>query len=93
MAVSVLGLMVNFIMLIIIAIILVAGFTYNRELTTCETKESPYCYIVQCPCDVDSSGQGEAPCFGYTKTPGAKPGTWYCSGAPLTLVDNNGALL
>lgn len=92
MGISIFGVLINVFMLIIIIITLVFGFVYSGELNTCETQQSPYCYTIQCPCDSQSTSEG-APCFGYAKMPGPNPGQWYCSNAPLTLVDNNGNII
>ena len=87
--VSVTGIVINAIMLIIIIILLIVGFTLNGELHTCETKQSPFCYTIHCPCDDPNA----PPCFGYTKMPAENPGQWYCSNAPLTIVDDNGNIV
>jgi len=89
MAVSFTGIIINIIMLIVIIILLVFGFTFNSELRTCETNQSPFCYTIHCPCDSESTG----PCFGYAKMPAAQSGQWYCSNAPLTIVDDNGNII
>lgn len=89
MAISITGIVINVIMLIIIIIIVVLGFSYNNELHTCETKQSPFCYNISCPCDQNN----QAPCFGYAKQPAETAGHWYCSNAPLSKVDNNGQLV
>ena len=83
---SISGILLNLALLIFIIVILFIGLSYRSQLETCENKQSPYCYTVQCPCDLESA----APCFGYAKQPGETSGTWYCSDAPYTLVDNNG---
>ena len=89
MAVSVIGIVINVIMLIVIALIVAFGFFYNADLTQCENNQSIFCHTIQCPCDDQSSG----PCFGYAKMPAGTPGQWYCSNAPLSIVDNNGNLV
>jgi hypothetical protein len=76
-------------MLIIISVIVVFGFSYKNELTICETKQSPFCYQIKCPCQTDD----DTPCGGYAKMPGDNPGQWYCSNAPNTLVDDNGKII
>ena len=88
MAVSVIGLIINGIMFLIILALIITGLVYNGQLQECETKQSPYCYTMQCPCDDETQG----PCFGYTKMPAGKPGQWYCSNAPLTIVNTDGSL-
>jgi len=93
MVVSVTGIIINIIMIIIIIILVVIGFVFNAQLTTCETRQSPFCYTIQCPCDITTGGQTEPPCFGYAKMPAGQPGQWYCSNAPLTIVDNNGNIV
>lgn len=80
------GILLNSIMIVIIILILIAGFSYRSELNICQNYQSPYCYAIQCPCDNQSSG----PCFGYAKMPGPQEDTWYCSNAPTLLVDDNG---
>lgn len=89
MAISITGIIINIIMILVIIGLVIAGFIYNQDLQTCETKQSPFCYTIQCPCDDQSSG----PCFGYAKMPGPTSGKWYCSNAPLTLVDNSGNII
>lgn len=90
MAVSITGIIINVIMVIIIIIIVIYGVMFNRELSICETQQSPFCYSIQCPCDLQPDGKQPAPCFGYAKMPAANPGQWLCSSAPSTVVDNNG---
>lgn len=85
MKVSIPGIIINVIMLLVIIALIIAGLVYNNDLQTCETKQSPYCYTVQCPCDDQSTG----PCFGYSKM-SVGPGRWICSNATLTVVDDNG---
>lgn len=89
MAVSVTGIVINIIMVILIAITAIFGFSYNSELRTCETKQSTFCHVIQCQCD----DQSQAPCFGYAKQPAEKEGQWYCSNAPRTAVDDNGKIV
>jgi len=87
------GIIINIIMLIIVILIALYGVMLNRGLNICETKQSPFCYTIHCPCDV--AGQNEQtvpPCMGYAKLP-AGPNRWYCSNAPLTLVDDNGNIV
>ena len=93
MPLSVTGIVINVIMVIIILVILIFGIMYNSALSTCETKQSKFCYNIQCPCDTSLSGTLPPPCSGYAKMPGPNPGQWYCSNAPLTLVDNNGHVI
>lgn len=75
-------------MVIIIAIIGIFGMVFYNELKICETKPSPLCYTIHCPCD-----NSTAPCFGYAKMKAEKEGQWYCSNAPLTAVDSNGNII
>lgn len=91
--VSVTGIIINVIMVIIIIVLVVLGVMYSNELKACETKQSPFCYTIQCPCDTPSGSNPSPPCFGYAKMPAEKPGQWYCSNAPLTAVDNNGNIV
>lgn len=91
--ISVTGIVINVIMVIIIIFLVIIGFMFNNVLTTCETKQSPFCYIIQCPCDNLPNNQQSPPCFGYAKMPAGTPGQWYCSNAPLTIVDNNGNII
>ena len=86
MAVSIGGIIINVIMLLIIIGLVIAGVMYNSDLRDCETQQSPFCYTIQCPCDDQTTG----PCFGYALSPGPQEGQYYCSNAPLTLVDSNG---
>lgn len=86
MAVSVVGIIINIVMLILILMLVIAGVTFNKTLDRCENQQSPYCYTIQCPCD-DKSG----PCFGNARIPGPRDGTWYCSNAPNSLVDDSGS--
>lgn len=74
-------------LLIIIAIMLVYIFRFRGEITTCQSTESPYCLVIGCPCNTASAG----PCFGYAQRNGPTTGTFYCSNAPLTLVNSSGA--
>lgn len=92
MVVSVTGIVINVIMAIIILIMVAFGVSFSNALQTCETQQSPFCYTIHCPCD-NTSQPGGAPCFGYAKRPAENPGQWYCSNAPLSVVDNNGNLV
>ncbi len=83
------GIIMNMIMVFLIVILLFLGIQYKKNTHTCETQQSPFCYTIQCPCDVTAEG----PCFGYAKKPGPVAGQWYCSNAPLTLVDNSGKII
>lgn len=91
MAVSAIGIIINVVLLIIIIIVLIIALSYRRELELCESLPSPLCYNITCPCDDPTQG----PCNGNAKRPGPadRPGTWYCSSAPQTLVDNNGGIV
>jgi len=89
MAVSVTGIIINVIMVLIIIGLIVAGIVYNNDLQACESQQSPFCYTIQCPCDNSSTG----PCFGYAVMPGPQEGQYYCSNAPLTLVDSSGSII
>jgi hypothetical protein len=91
--ISITGIIINAIMVIIIIVLLVFGFMFNRELHACETKQSPFCYTIQCPCDSTTTGRPPPPCFGYAKMQAERPGQWYCSNAPLTAVDDNGNIV
>lgn len=84
--VNVTGIVINIIMAIIIILIALYGVMLNSALRTCETKQSPFCYTINCPCDNQTNG----PCLGYAKMPAGPPDQWYCSSAPLSIVDNNG---
>jgi len=92
MAVSIVGIIINVILLIVIIILVIIGVRFNSELKTCETKQSTFCYTIQCPCD-DDAGVKQPPCFGYAKQPADTPGQWYCSNAPLTAVNDQGQLV
>ena len=89
MAVSIAGIIINIIMLLIIIGLIITGVVFNGEAKTCENSQSPFCYTITCPCDNTTQG----PCFGYAKSPGPQSGQWYCSNAPLTLVDDDGNIL
>ena len=89
MAISIAGIIINIVLVVFIVVLILIGVQYNNELKLCETTQSTFCYNIQCPCDQIS----QAPCFGYAKMPGPKSGQWYCSNAPLTLVDNNGNII
>jgi len=94
MAVSIVGIIINVMMVIMIIVLIIFGMIYNNELKTCETKQSPFCYTIHCPCDTtDPSVQGSAPCFGYAKMSAGQQGHWYCSNAPLSVVDDNGTIV
>ena len=89
--VSVIGVILNIIMVISTIILIIMGLAWNAELKICETKQSSYCYTINCPCD----SPNELPCKGYAKMPGPKPGQWYCFNHPMgnnntVLVDDNG---
>lgn len=88
MVVSVTGIVINVVMVIIILVLVSFGVSYSNALHTCETQQSPFCYSIACPCD-----NGQGPCRGYAKMPADKPGHWYCSDAPLTVVDDNGNIV
>lgn len=85
-SVSVAGIIVNVILLLIIIVLVIMGVMYNNNLHHCETQPSTFCYTIHCPCDGDAP---PAPCFGYAKR-SAGSGKWYCSNAPLTIVDDQG---
>lgn len=91
--VDILGtIMISTMVLLIIGLV-IFGFTYNSGLKTCENKQSPFCYSIQCPCDIDNTQNPpvkEPPCFGYAKMPAGGPNRWYCSNATNTVVDDNG---
>ena len=93
MIVSVTGIIINMIMIIIIISLVIIGITFNRELTTCQTEQSIFCYTIHCPCDLLPNEQAAPPCFGYAKMPAGNSDQWYCSNAPLTIVDNNGNII
>lgn len=91
--VSIAGIIINIIMVIIILVLIALGIGYSSDLNICETKQSPFCYTIHCPCDTDAQGKSQPPCFGYAKMPAEKEGEWYCSNAQLSAVDNNGNLV
>jgi hypothetical protein len=93
MTVSIAGIIVNVIMVILIMVVAAVGFTFNADLQTCENMPSFFCPTIECPCDVTPGEDPPAPCFGYAKRPAGKTGQWYCSNAPLTVVDNNGKVV
>jgi hypothetical protein len=93
MVVSITGIVINIVMVIIIISLIIVGVMFNRDLHTCETQQSTFCYTIQCPCDSPPNTQGPPPCFGYAKMPAGNPGQWYCSNAPLTVVDDSGNIV
>jgi len=93
MVVSVTGIVINSIMLLIILFLLVLGLNYQSLLHACQTTQSPFCYLIHCPCDVPPGTKPQAPCFGYAKKPAGNPGEWNCSNAPFTVVNNNGDIV
>lgn len=88
MQINVTGIIINGIMLLLILALLIAGIVYNSDLRTCESNQSTFCYNIQCPCD-DKNG----PCFGFAYRPGPKEGQYYCSNAPMSLVDSSGKII
>lgn len=92
MAILVIGILINIAMVLIIIVTIIFGVIYNNDLTRCETQQSTFCHVIQCPCDGQGSN-AEPPCFGYAKMPASQPGQWYCSNAPLTIVDDNGNIV
>lgn len=86
MVVSVTGIVINVLMALVIFFLVAIGLNFSTMLRICETKQSPFCYTIHCPCD----DPGQGPCKGYAKQPAETPGQWYCSSAPLTAVDNAG---
>lgn len=88
MVVSVAGIVINVLMVIVIITILVIGWNFSNQRVICETQQSPFCYTIQCPCDSPSQG----PCLGYAKQP-VGPNRWICSSAPLTVVNDSGAIV
>lgn len=87
MAVSVAGIIINLLMVAIIITIIVIGVNLQHDLTACETKQSPFCFTIQCPCD---GGSNNPPCSGFAKMSTGTSGQWNCSNAPLITVDNSG---
>lgn len=96
MAILVIGIVINIVMVLIILVTIIFGVIYNNDLTRCETEQSSFCHVIQCPCDINNNTSPPTtvgPCFGYAKAPAAKPGQWYCSNAPITIVDNDGNIV
>lgn len=91
--VSIAGIALNLVMVVLIIVIVILAISFNSQLNNCLNRESPFCYQISCPCDGGSNATG--PCFGASYRPGPadRPNTWYCSTAPLTLVDNNGTIV
>lgn len=85
MPISIIGILVNVVMVIIIVILLLVGYRTNQELKVCQQQQSSSCYSIQCPCDANDA----PPCFGYAKMP-AGDGNFYCSSSPSSLVDAQG---
>lgn len=93
------GIIINVVMIVIIIFIIIYGIVFPAtELETCETKQSRFCYTIQCPCDITNpqsntpEQNSQPPCFGYAKMP-SEDGNWYCSSAPYTKVDNAGNII
>lgn len=93
MALSIPGIIINVIMVILIVVIIIFGVIYSGDRKQCETNQSTFCHTIQCPCDNAPGTQTQPPCLGYAKMPGNKPGTWKCSNAPLTVVDDAGNIV
>ena len=87
------GIIINLIMIVVIISLIIIGLMFTRDLNICQTQQSTFCYTIHCPCDSDANTQNPPPCFGYAKMPGSISGQWYCSNAPLTLVDDNGNII
>lgn len=87
-SVSTAGIIINVTLGIIIIVLVILAIMYSNNLKHCETQPSSFCYTIHCPCP-EGTTDSEPPCFGYAKRP-AGNGHWYCSNAPLTIVDNNG---
>lgn len=95
MEINVTGIIINGIMLMLILILIIVGFIYNRQLKICENDQSLFCFSVQCPCDRDANDSTATlgPCFGFAFMPGPGEGQYYCSNSPLSLVDAEGNLI
>ena len=65
--------------------LIVAAVIIHKKRDLWFQHESKFCYMITCPCD-GSSG----PCHGYAKRAGDISGSWHCSNAPNTLVDDEG---
>jgi hypothetical protein len=89
MAVSIVGIIINVIMVLIIITLIVLGSIYSGNLTTCEREQSPFCYSVQCPCDAVNGNNPQPPCFGYA-VQDLGNNRYRCSNAPYNIVDQNG---
>lgn len=84
--VSITGIIINVVLLILIILVAIAGISFNKSLSDCESNQSLHCYQIVCPCDDGNAG----PCFGYAVKDGPRPGEFYCSSAPFTLVNQQG---
>lgn len=90
MAVSIVGIIINIIMVLIIITLIVLGSIYSGNLTQCEQEQSPFCYSIQCPCDpVGSSGKPLPPCFGYAYQD-LGGDRYRCSNTPYQVVNEKG---
>lgn len=91
MSVSIVGIILCVVIVIVIIIVLIVALAHRSELNKCEANPNHLCYTIACPCDDPSQG----PCHGFAKRPGPedKPGTWYCSNTPVTLVNNDGGII
>lgn len=77
---------INFFLLIVILVLFLLAMNVRSTLNSCQTKESPWCYSIQCPGDDSSQG----PCFGYAQRTGSQPNSFNCSSASSTDVDKDG---
>lgn len=82
------GLIACLFVVIIIIVLVIYGLISNNQLNACQKGYSEFCYTIHCPCNDPK----QAPCFGYAQAPGPRPGTWYCSNAPSTAVNNDGSI-
>lgn len=76
---------ISFLVILIIIILIGIAMVYGKY-NQCRNNESSYCYQITCP-------GSNPPCGNYARRQGPREGTWYCSSAPETLVDDNGNIV
>lgn len=89
------GIIVLSIMGLLIIGLIIFGFSYHSSVKKCEDYESPFCYLIQCPCDIDTTINPPValpPCFGYAKM-SMGSGKWICANAPNSIVDDKGNVI
>lgn len=85
-------LIISFLVILIIIILIGIAMVYGKY-NQCRNNESSYCYQITCPNPDPNNKNPNPPCGNYARRPGPREGTWFCSSAPETLVDNNGNIV